>query len=187
MLDSLPYSEEWFTSVFERLKKYCGKQLNQVDFKDYQQLAQVLLLEKDQEQISNGNPIHQLSHSKREMLVGAAKNLWKSLAGVKWIFEVRKLMSSKELQFSKIALLDQKAIDLELTDHALEKGKFEDILSRFQELRAFSREFYEKFGNHEKQLRTLELYQDNLKQLLVDLDLFEEKFRNLLKNHEKGD
>ena len=57
-----------------------------------------------------------LKNAKKDLLVGAAYNLWKSLSGVKWLFEVRRLMTLKELQLSKIAVLDQEAIILNLND-----------------------------------------------------------------------
>jgi hypothetical protein len=72
-----------------------GKALNQVDFKDYQQLASALVEEKDCDQL--------LKYAKPDNLVGAAKNLWKSLSGVKWLFEVRKVMQANKQDLGRIA------------------------------------------------------------------------------------
>ena len=35
IIDNIPYSEEWFLSTYEKLKKAAGKTLHHVDFKDY--------------------------------------------------------------------------------------------------------------------------------------------------------
>lgn len=85
ILNNTPASEEWFVTTYEKLKKIAGRMLNTVDFKDYIQLSTVIQDDKDVESLLK-------SKMPPENLVGAASNLWKSLAGVKWLIELRKLI-----------------------------------------------------------------------------------------------
>lgn len=77
-MDNIATSEEWFMSTFEELKKLSGRALHQVDFKNFEELFTVIKEEKDCDVL--------LKHPKPQNLIGAAKNLWRSLAGVKWLF-----------------------------------------------------------------------------------------------------
>lgn len=84
IIENLAISEKWFNRTFENLKKTLGPLLNSVDFKNYFKLAYVFLSQ------GKYNEIDRLvrGEAKDVYLVGAAKNLLKSLNGVKWIFNM---------------------------------------------------------------------------------------------------
>ena len=102
ILKNIPESEELFKQTFEKLKKVAGKNLHKIDFKDYLQLSTVILDEKDCIALLKSMTKPQ------EELVGAAYNLWRSLSGVKWFFEVKKLEEKKEeeIDLKKVVELD---------------------------------------------------------------------------------
>lgn len=87
IVDSLAKSEEWFVTTFAKLKLMCGQQLHSIDFKDYVQLHSVIKTIKDCEIL-----LKLPSGVKQENLVAAARNLYSSLQGAKWLFEVNALM-----------------------------------------------------------------------------------------------
>jgi hypothetical protein len=91
ILECLPKSEDWFMQTFAKLKQMCGPQLHQIDFKDYAQLHSVIKSQKDCELLLKLPP-----NIKPETLVAAARNLYQSLQGAKWVFEVRSLMQGAE-------------------------------------------------------------------------------------------
>lgn len=86
IIDNIPYSEEWFMQTYDRLKKSTGKALHQVDFKDFVQLSAVLTDEKE--------CIYLLKAmiQSQDHLIAAAFNLWRSISGVKWLFEAKRLL-----------------------------------------------------------------------------------------------
>jgi hypothetical protein len=86
VIDNIPYSEEWFLKTYKNLKDAVGKDLHKVDFKDFVQLSTVLKEEKD--------CVYLLKSLARPhiCLEGAALNLWRAIAGVKWIFEAKRLL-----------------------------------------------------------------------------------------------
>jgi hypothetical protein len=43
-----------------------------------------------------------LKHPKPENLVGAAHNLYESLSGVKWLFEVKRVLNAPKRELEKI-------------------------------------------------------------------------------------
>jgi hypothetical protein len=116
-IDNIPYSEEWFLSTYEKLKGIAGKALHSVDFKSFVQLSTVLKEEKDCVILLKG-----LIKS-HKTLEGAALNLWRSISGVKWIFEAKRLLhmnesqpkpgqistSSDEIELKKVIELDTRA------------------------------------------------------------------------------
>ena len=87
IVDSLSKSEAWFENAFTELTSKSSKQLHEIDFKNFAQLQTVLRSQKDCEQLLRLPP-----NIKPENLVAAARNLYQSLQGAKWIFEVRSLM-----------------------------------------------------------------------------------------------
>ena len=92
IVDNLGRSESWFVSTFAKLKIVCGPSLHQIDFKDYQQLHSVIKNQTDCEQLLKNNSQNPKS---MESLVGAAKNLYTSLQGAKWLFDVKSLMDKQ--------------------------------------------------------------------------------------------
>lgn len=106
IVENIPSSEEWFLSTYEKLKKIVGKALHQVDFKDYIRLSTVLLEEKD------CNALLKSQQKPSDQLVGAAYNLWRSLSGVRWLFELKKLIhinnsaEKDEIDLNKVIDLD---------------------------------------------------------------------------------
>lgn len=86
IIESIPFSEEWFLQSYDRLKTVAGKALHQVDFKDFIQLSTVLTDEKE-----CINLLKSLTKNS-ESLIGAAYNLWRSISGVKWLFEAKRLL-----------------------------------------------------------------------------------------------
>lgn len=113
IIDNIPYSEEWFMLTYDKLKQVVGKALHQVDFKDFIQLSRVLTEEKDCVLLLKSL---QKSHKSLE---GAAINLWRSIAGVKWIFEAKRLLNmhagakapsqAEEIELKKVTELDIRA------------------------------------------------------------------------------
>jgi hypothetical protein len=69
----------------------CGPQLHNIDFKDYFQLHSVFKNIKDCEML-----LKLPSNVKPENLVAAAKNLYTSIQGAKWLFDVKALMEGTE-------------------------------------------------------------------------------------------
>jgi hypothetical protein len=100
ILECLPKSEDWFMQTFAKLKQMCGPQLHQIDFKDYAQLHSVIKSQKDCELLLKLPP-----NIKPETLVAAARNLYQSLQGAKWVFEVRSLMQGAELAHRELSHL----------------------------------------------------------------------------------
>jgi hypothetical protein len=89
IVDNLGRSEEWFVETFALLKRLCGYALHTIDFKDYQQLHSVIKSARDCEQLLRAKD---WKPQVLENLVGAAKNLYISLQGAKWLFEVKYLL-----------------------------------------------------------------------------------------------
>ena len=87
IVDNLKNSEAWLDSTFRSLRSTCGPALNQIDFKDFQQLHSIFQSAKDCELL-----LKKHVHSKMDNLVGAAKNLYISLLRAKWLFDVKNLM-----------------------------------------------------------------------------------------------
>jgi hypothetical protein len=90
IIDNIPNSEEWFMQTYEKLKVIAGKALHRVDFKSFVQLSTVL---KDEKECVN--LLKTLTKSP-DTLVGAAFNLWKSISGVKWLFEAKRLLAASQ-------------------------------------------------------------------------------------------
>lgn len=86
-----------------------GKALHKVDFKDFIQLATVLTDEKE-----CINLLKTLTKSS-ESLIGAAYNLWRSISGVKWLFEAKRLLrkdGDTNIELRKLIELDTRAKQL---------------------------------------------------------------------------
>lgn len=89
IVENLGRSEEWFVETFAQLKKICGQALHQIDFKDYQQLHYILKSARDCDYLLKSKD---WKPAIMENLVGAARNLYLSLQGAKWLFEVKILL-----------------------------------------------------------------------------------------------
>lgn len=89
IVENLGRSEEWFVETFAQMKKICGQTLHQIDFKDYQQLHYILKSARDCDYLLKSKDC---KPAIMENLVGAAKNLYLSLQGAKWLFEVKTLL-----------------------------------------------------------------------------------------------
>ena len=88
IVENLGRSEEWFVETFAQLKKICGQALHQIDFKDYQQLHKILKSARDCDYLLKSKD---WKPTIMENLVGAVRNLYLSLQGAKWLFEVKTL------------------------------------------------------------------------------------------------
>jgi hypothetical protein len=111
IVDNLGRSEEWFVETFALLKKLCGHALHTIDFKDYQQLHSVIKSARDCELLLKAKD---WKPQILENLVGAAKNLYTSLQGAKWLFELKYLLdrSTGIKDFSQLIVLYYRAKDL---------------------------------------------------------------------------
>ena len=175
IVDNLGRSEQWFVATFARLKQVCGPSLHQIDFKDYKQLHSVIKSQADCEQLLKHNAQNVKS---MESLVGAAKNLFTSLQGAKWLFDVKSIMDtqtgSKELSqllqlFGQAnalgidfdnALKDEYILmDDEEQNSAMDRDSM--ILRDFSKLGQVAHEFDKLFGSHQKIIATLEKYEED--------------------------
>ena len=166
IVDNLKNSETWLDSTFRSLKNLCGPTLNQIDFKDFQQLHSIFQSSKDCEMLIKK---HVHSKSQTDNLVGAAKNLFMSLLRAKWLFDVKNLMDrgtgtkdlaqllclyilSKELEidFSKTHTGSFQA-EYSMADEASSaNGANQEsvILKEFNRLGQVSSKFDSLFGSH---------------------------------------
>ena len=103
----------------------------------------------------------------QEHLVGAAFNLWRSISGVKWLFEAKRLLkvqglvvaSSEEIELKKVIELDIRARELLVLNYDVEIQRntaYSGLFTDFKRIVDCIRLFDERFGNYQKLLRTLE-------------------------------
>ena len=165
IIDSIPYSEEWFVQTYEKLMKAAGKGLHSVDFKDFIQLSTVLTDEKECFQL-----LRTLTKPP-DTLVSAASNLWKSISGVKWLFEAKRLLKfnngpahqqqfvNEDIELQKVVELDLRAkqfIGINYEAEIARATQYSRLFAEFQKLVSCIKLFDEKFGNYQKLIRTLE-------------------------------
>ena len=114
IVDNLRSSEAWFVQTFQSIQAACGHYyLNQIDFKDFQQLHSIFQSSKDCEALLKK---HVHSKSQMENLGGAAKNLFMSLLRSKWLFDVKNLMdkSTGTKDLAQLLCLYNRAIELQI-------------------------------------------------------------------------
>ena len=191
IVDNLKNSEAWLDSTFRSLRSTCGPALNQIDFKDFQQLHSIFQSSKDCELL-----LKKHVHSKMDNLVGAAKNLYMSLLRAKWLFDVKNLMDkatgTKDL--AQLLCLYTRAKELEIDFSKTHSSSFQDveaaaeensekskvdpeslILKEFSRLGTVSSEFDQLFGTHLKIIQTLEKHEKE--NMMEDLKKIVEKLQ----------
>ena len=95
-------------------------------------------------------------------MVGAAYNLWRSINGVKWSIEMRRLVGkgsqTKEKELKAVLELHHKAEELKINyDDEIKKELFmTDIILEFKTLVDSIKDFDNQFGNRERLVKTLE-------------------------------
>jgi hypothetical protein len=111
-----------------------------------------------------------------ESLVGAAQNLWKSISGVKWLFEAKRLLryqqiggglttGTDEIELNKVVELDVRAREIIGIKYEVEEKRgttYSELFRQFSNIVASIRQFEEKFGNYQKLIKTLESNYDRL-------------------------
>ena len=108
-------------------------------------------------------------------MVGAAQNIWRSIFGVKWLFDATRLLKydlktqsvapTQEIELKFIVDLDVRATELLNIDYEEEVRKgtvYSSMFREFSKLVTCIKQFEEKFGNYHKLLKTLE---DNIDRL----------------------
>ena len=199
IVDNLGRSETWFVQTFAHLKKVCGASLHQIDFKDYQQLHSVIKTQTDCDALLKHNiyNVKSLDH-----LVGAARNLFTSLQGAKWLFDVKNLMNKQTgvKDLSELLKLYIQARDLDI-DFAKQQEQEEEyilmdddtdalankevlLIREFAKLGSVSFEFDRLFGTHQKVISTLEKYEEQNK--MEDLMQITDRLHREL-TRDKGD
>lgn len=176
IVDNYDYSKGWFMETFDRLKK-CTESLHKIDFTNFIQLSTVLKEENECLAL-----LKNLTKSP-DQLVGAAQNLWRSIFGVKWLFDATRLLKydlktqsmapSQEIELKIIVDLDVRASELLNLDYQEEVRKgsqYSPLFREFSKLVTCIKQFDEKFGNYHKLLKTLEANLDRLEEFKKDCE-----------------
>lgn len=107
-----------------------------------------------------------------DTLVGAAYNLWKSISGVKWLFEAKRLLKYQQpgaqvedIELKKVVELDVRAREILGINYETEQKRgtiYSDLFKAFANIVDCIRSFEEKFGSYQKLVKTLEANFDRL-------------------------
>ena len=128
-----------------------------------------------------------------ESLVGAAQNLWKSISGVKWLFEAKRLLryqqiggglvtGTDEIELNKVVELDVRSREIIGIKYEVEEKRgttYSELFRQFSNIVASIRQFEEKFGNYQKLIKTLESNYDRLDDFRREC----EELTKVLKDH----
>ncbi len=93
--------------------------------------------------------------------MGAALNLWRAVNGVKWLFDLRRLIGrveGQEMELNKILDLHRRATDLHINyDEEIEKDNiYSKRLSDFKKIVNNIMGFETQFSDHAKLIKTIE-------------------------------
>lgn len=198
---NLSKSEIWFKATFEGLRKLCDKKLHQIDFKDYRQLYSVIKSARDCDFLLSQNVTFETQN-----LVGAAKNLYGSLQGAKFLFDVKNLTdfttgfkdlnqlmclykraSELDIQFEDVQTLEvaHSSVKEGIHGSGVKDVTNKHVLAEFCRLGKVALEFNGKFGSHSKCIESLEKFEGdkNMHQMIqlverLQLELAEDRLGN---------